>query len=82
LSTPTFDFLDGVVTFSRDRDRQRLYPAVEPLRSWSLRLRDAAPGDDHRTLAEEAQRVLLRYDDLHDQYEHKGFDSLFYLDNL
>lgn len=28
------------------------------------------------------QRALLRYDDLHDQYEYKGFDALFYLDDL
>ncbi|MBT6144116.1 MAG: hypothetical protein HOH74_01725, partial [Gemmatimonadetes bacterium] len=82
LQPPAFAFLDGVITFSRARARQRLYPAVDPLRSWSRRLQETAAENDHSSLAEAARRVLLRYDDLHDQYEYKGFDALFYLDNL
>ena len=82
LEPEPFGFLDGVITFSRERACQRLLPAVDPLRSWSRLLREAPPDDQHAGIAAEARRHLMRYDDLHVQYEYRGFDSLFYLEDL
>ena len=82
LEPPQFDFLDGVITFSRVRAKRHLLPAVDPQRSWSRKLREAAPDDRHARIARDVQRTLLRYGDLHGQYEYRGFDSLFYLQDL
>ena len=79
---PEFGFLDAVITFSRSRVRQGLWPAVDPLRSWSRLLREGDVDDEHARVAQEACRLLLRYGDLHVQYEHRGFDALFYLYDL
>ena len=92
LEPAHYDFLDGVICFSRARSSQRLLPAVDPIHSWSRWLRDAPSADhghsddhapsDHARLAAAARGTLLRYTDLHVQYENRGLDGLFYLHHL
>ncbi len=69
-----------MITFDLVRARQALYPAVDPLASSSLLLQAPYYDAEHRNVAAEAQKLLLRYEGLHAQYERNGFEALFFLD--
>jgi F-type H+-transporting ATPase subunit beta len=72
--------LDAVITFDLERAMQRLYPAVDPLRSYSELIQPYLVGQDHVEIIAQARRHLQRYRELHYQVEKRGLDSLFYLD--
>jgi len=75
-----FTGLDTLISFDLARAHQGLYPAVDPLVSSSALLVVSHYDTEHRRLAEEARKLLLRYEGLHAQYERHGFDALFFLD--
>ncbi len=58
---PVLDEFDVVITLTRDLGKQRLYPAIDPLRSTSRLLDPATTGPDHLELLERV-RPFLRDD--------------------
>lgn len=81
LEPEEFAQLDGVITFDRERAMQRLYPAVDPLRSYSRLMQPNLIGPAHVELATQARQLFQRYQELHFQVEKYGLDSLFYLED-
>lgn len=80
LEPPPLAELDAVITFDMERAMQRLYPAVDPLRSYSRLMQPELIGREHVEIVAQARRLLQRYRELHYQVEKYGLDSLFYLD--
>ncbi len=72
----TFGHLDGVVSLERALSAQGLYPAVDPLASYSRILEPAIVGEDHYRLARGVQQVLQRYKDLQDIIAILGIEEL------
>jgi RNA polymerase sigma factor (sigma-70 family) len=69
--------LDAAFTFDRLRAQQGLWPAVDPVRSYTNHFEDAA----HQAVAEAALRLCKRYLDLHPIYQNQGmagFDLALY----
>jgi hypothetical protein len=69
--------LDAALTFDRERARQGLWPAIDPLRSYSTAFRD----EHHRATAAAAQRLCARYRDLgiiYDLHGMAGFDMALF----
>ena len=62
----TFGHLDGVVSLERSLAAQALYPAVDPLASYSRILEPRIVGEEHYRLARGVQQVLQRYRELQD----------------
>ena len=74
--------LDAIITFDRTRRVQGLWPAIDPLRSYSSLLSQPdLIGQMHIDTAHDVQRLFKRYQGLHSGYEYAGFEGLFYLDN-
>ena len=72
----TFGHLDGVVSLERALSAQGLYPAVDPLASYSRILEPRIMGEDHYRLARGVQQVLQRYKDLQDIIAILGIEEL------
>jgi F-type H+-transporting ATPase subunit beta len=72
----TFGHLDAVIALERSIAEQGLYPAVDPLASFSRILDPRIVGDEHYTVAREVQRVLQRYKDLQDIIAILGMEEL------
>jgi len=72
----TFGHLDAVVALDRAIAEQGLYPAMDPLVSFSRILDPHVIGDEHYNTAREVQRVLQRYKDLQDIIAILGIDEL------
>ena len=72
----TFGHLDGVVSLERALSAQGLYPAVDPLASYSRILEPGIVGEEHYNLARGVQQVLQRYKDLQDIIAILGMDEL------
>ena len=72
----TFGHLDGVVSLERSLSAQGLYPAVDPLASYSRILEPRFVGEEHYRLAREVQQVLQRYKDLQDIIAILGIEEL------
>ncbi len=72
----TFGHLDSMVVLSRALSELGLYPAVDPLDSFSTILEPAVVGEEHYRVAIEVQRVLQRYKDLQDIIAILGMDEL------
>ena len=72
----TFGHLDGVVSLERALSAQGLYPAVDPLASYSRILEPAIVGEEHYRLARSVQQVLQRYKDLQDIIAILGIEEL------
>jgi len=73
--------LDTVITFDYVRAKQRLYPAIDPVRSTSQLLSSDKLTPAHRQIAAEVKRLLQRYADLRapmDTYG-MGIDALWYI---
>jgi F-type H+-transporting ATPase subunit beta len=71
-----FWHLDSAIVLSRDVAAEGLYPAIEPLASWSKALDPAAVGAAHYEAAQEARRVLGRYRELRDIIAMLGMEEL------
>ncbi|MCA1725795.1 MAG: F0F1 ATP synthase subunit beta, partial [Thermomicrobia bacterium] len=78
----TFAHLDGSINLERSLTEQGLYPAVDPLASFSRILDPNVVGDEHYTTAREVQQVLQRYKDLQDIIAILGIEELSEDDKL
>ena len=74
--THAFWHMDSALVLSRDVAAEGIYPAVDPLRSSSKALDVAVVGPRHYEVAQEARRVLGRYDELRDLISMLGMDEL------
>tara|TARA_B100000945_G_scaffold79620_1_gene61440 strand:- start:849 stop:2246 length:1398 start_codon:yes stop_codon:yes gene_type:complete len=72
----TFGHLDAVMTLDRSLSAQGLYPAVDPLTSFSNILEPAVVGQDHYDVAMGVQQVLQRYQELQDIIAILGIEEL------
>ena len=78
----TFTHLDATTVLSRSIVELGIYPAVAPLESASRMLSPDIVGDRHYNCAKEVQRVLQRYNELHDIIAILGMDELSPEDRL
>ena len=78
----TFGHLDAVVSLERSLSAQGLYPAVDPLSSFSRLLEPRVVGDEHYRVARGVQQVLQRYRDLQDIIAILGIEELSEDDKL
>jgi F-type H+-transporting ATPase subunit beta len=72
----TFGHLDAVVALERSLAAQALFPAVDPLTSFSRILEPAVVGQEHYDVARNVQQVLQRYTDLQDIIAILGIEEL------
>jgi F-type H+-transporting ATPase subunit beta len=78
----TFGHLDALVTLERSLFEQGLFPAMDPLASFSRVLDPLIVGQEHYDTAREVQRVLQRYKDLQDIIAILGVEELSDEDKL
>jgi F-type H+-transporting ATPase subunit beta len=72
----TFGHLDALITLERSLFEQGLFPAMDPLASFSRVLDPLIVGEEHYNVAREVQRVLQRYKDLQDIIAILGVEEL------
>jgi len=72
----TFAHLDSTIALERSLTEQGLYPAVDPLASFSRALTPEIVGKEHYEVAIEVQRVLQRYKELQDIIAILGMEEL------
>ncbi len=72
----TFGHLDAVMTLERTLASQGLYPAVDPLTSFSNILEPAIVGQEHYDVATGLRQVLQRYQELQDIIAILGIEEL------
>ncbi len=73
--------LTTITTFHGALARQRLYPAIDPVRSGSQLFEQQLAGTSHAQTAAEVRRLLQRYMDLHPVVESGGMEALWYIDD-
>jgi F-type H+/Na+-transporting ATPase subunit beta len=78
----TFAHLDAFITLSRAIVEKGIYPAVDPLDSFSRALQPGIVSDEHYQTATALQQVLQRYKDLQDIIAILGMDELTDEDKL
>ncbi|MBI1886686.1 MAG: F0F1 ATP synthase subunit beta [Chloroflexi bacterium] len=78
----TFGHLDAVIALERSIAEQGLYPAVDPLASFSRILDPRIVGEEHYNVARGVQAVLQRYRDLQDIIAILGMEELSEEDKL
>jgi F-type H+/Na+-transporting ATPase subunit beta len=78
----TFAHLDATTVLSRAIVEQGIYPAVDPLDSFSRALQPGIVSDEHYSTATRVQEVLQRYRDLQDIIAILGMDELSDEDKL
>ena len=74
--THAFGYLDSALVLSRDIATEGLYPAIDPLASWSKALDVEIIGRRHDEVLQEARRVLGRYQELRDIISMLGMEEL------
>jgi F-type H+-transporting ATPase subunit beta len=74
--THAFGYLDSALVLSRDIAAEGLYPAIDPLGSWSKALDVEIIGRRHEEVLQEARRVLGRYQELRDIISMLGMEEL------
>ncbi|HLZ71845.1 MAG TPA: F0F1 ATP synthase subunit beta [Dehalococcoidia bacterium] len=72
----TFGHLDAVVALDRAIFARAIYPAVDPLTSFSRLLDPQVVGQEHYDVARGVQQVLQRYKDLQDIIAILGIEEL------
>ena len=75
-ATHTFAHLSASIILSRKRASEGLYPAVDPLRSWSKMLTPLVVGERHYGVAQEVRRTLAEYEELKDIIAMLGLEEL------
>lgn len=75
-ATHTFAHLSASIILSRKRASEGLYPAVDPLRSWSKMLTPLVVGERHYEVAQEVRRTLAEYEELKDIIAMLGLEEL------
>jgi F-type H+-transporting ATPase subunit beta len=78
----TFTHLDATTNLSRDLVAIGIYPAVDPLASYSRILDPRIVGQEHYTVARAVKSVLQRYKDLQDIIAILGIEELSDEDKL
>jgi F-type H+-transporting ATPase subunit beta len=78
----TFSHLDATTTLSRQISELGIYPAVDPLTSYSRILDPRVVGQDHYNVARSVKSVLQRYKDLQDIIAILGIEELSEEDRL
>ena len=74
--THAFWYLDSALVLSREIAAEGLYPAIDPLASWSKALDPAVVGRRHDRAVQESHRVLGRYQELRDIISMLGMEEL------
>lgn len=74
--THAFWHIDSALVLSRDVAAEGYYPAVDPLTSSSKALDPVVVGERHYEVAEEARRLLARFEELRDIISMLGIDEL------
>ena len=77
-----FWHIDAALVLSRDVAAQGLYPAVDPLASSSKAMDPGVVGARHYRVAQDARRILGRYEELRDIISMLGIDELTAEDRL
>jgi F-type H+/Na+-transporting ATPase subunit beta len=72
----TFAHLDATTVLSRAISEQGIYPAVDPLDSFSRALQPDVVGQEHYDTATRVQEILQRYKELQDIIAILGMDEL------
>ena len=72
----TFAHLDSTITLNRALTEIGIYPAVDPLDSSSTVLDPEVVGEEHYSVAREAQRILQQYKELQDIIAILGMEEL------
>jgi F-type H+-transporting ATPase subunit beta len=78
----TFAHLDAFTSLSRDIFALGIYPAIDPLASFSRILDPRYVAQEHYDVANEVKRILQRYKDLQDIIAILGIDELSESDKL
>ncbi len=78
----TFAHLDATTTLSRALTEIGIYPAVDPLTSYSRILDPRIIGDEHYQTARDVKEILQRYRDLQDIIAILGIEELSEEDKL
>ncbi len=78
----TFSHLDATTNLSRALTEMGIYPAVDPLASFSRILDPRVIGDEHYQVARDVKEVLQRYKDLQDIITILGIEELSEEDKL
>ena len=72
----TFSHLDASMSLDRNLSAQALFPAVDPLASYSRALSPDIVGDEHYQVAQAVIAILQRYKDLQDIIAILGMEEL------
>lgn len=72
----TFSHLDSTIVLSRALTELGIYPAVDPLDSYSTALEISIVGNEHYEVAREVQNILQKYKDLQDIIAILGIEEL------
>jgi F-type H+-transporting ATPase subunit beta len=72
----TFAHLDATTNLSRQLTEMAIYPAVDPLSSYSRILDPRIVGEDHYQVARNVKEILQRYKDLKDIIAILGMEEL------
>lgn len=71
-----FGHLDATIVLSRELADLGIYPAVDPLESYSKILKPEIVGEEHYYVANEVKRILKRYRELRDIISILGMEEL------
>jgi F-type H+-transporting ATPase subunit beta len=80
--THAFWHLDSAIVLSREIAAEGLYPALDPLASWSKALDASVVGERHYAAVQDARRVLARWRELRDIISMLGMEELSADDRL
>lgn len=78
----TFSHLDATTNLSRALTEKGIYPAVDPLSSYSRILDPRIIGEEHYQVARDVKEILQRYKDLQDIITILGMEELSEEDKL
>jgi F-type H+-transporting ATPase subunit beta len=78
----TFQHLDATVVLSRKQASMGLYPAIDPLASSSVALKETVVGEEHYEVADRVRTTLQKYKELQDVIAILGMDELSDADKL
>ncbi len=78
----TFSHLDATTNLSRALTEMGIYPAVDPLSSYSRILDPRVIGEEHYQVAKKVKEILQRYKDLQDIITILGIEELSEEDKL
>ena len=75
-ATHTFSHLSASVVLSRNKASEGIYPAVDPLASYSKMLNKEIVGEKHYVTALEIKKTLAKYEELKDIIAMLGIEEL------